>query len=80
MKVGIVSDSHDNRTLLKLAAEDAVDEWFVWLRSHAVNVRTEPRTHRDGARSFYCYDPDGTMVQVIHHPPVSDWENLRGIN
>jgi hypothetical protein len=37
-------------------------------------MRTEPRTHRDGARSFYCYDPEGAVVQVIHHPPVVDWE------
>ena len=63
-----------------VASEDDVDEWFEWLKAHEVPVRTEPRTHRDGARSFYCYDPDGTLVQIIHHPPVSDWENLRGVN
>lgn len=60
-------------------AED-VDAWFAFLSAHGVKMRTEPRTHRDGARSFYCYDPDGTVVQIIHHPPVSDWERLRGIN
>lgn len=59
---------------------DRVDEWFNWLRDHAVNIRTEPRTHRDGARSFYCFDPDGTQVQVIYHPPVANWEQLRGVN
>lgn len=63
-----------------VASEEEVDEWFGWLRAHDVPMRTEPRTHRDGARSFYCYDPDGTMVQIIYHPPVSDWEKLRGIN
>ncbi len=47
---------------------------------HAVRMRTEPRTHRDGARSFYCYDPDGTLVQMIHHPQVVPWEELRGLN
>ncbi len=51
------------------AAED-VDAWFAWLSAHGVKMRTEPRTHRDGARSFYCYDPDGTHVQIIHHPPI----------
>ncbi len=56
---------------------ESVDQWFAWLRGHEVRMRTEPRTHRDGARSFYCYDPDGTLVQMIHHPPVSQWESER---
>ncbi len=59
---------------------DRVDEWFQWLRDHAVKIRTEPRSHRDGARSFYCFDPDGTQVQVIYHPPVDHWEQVRGID
>lgn len=49
----------------------AVDEWFAFLKSNGVTMLTEPRTHRDGARSFYCEDPDGTMVQLIWHPPIS---------
>jgi len=56
-----------------------VDTWFAWLGSHGVAMRSEPRTHRDGARSFYCQDPDGTQVQIIHHPPVTEWEARRGI-
>jgi len=52
---------------------ETVDQWFDWLRQHDVRMRTAPRTHRDGARSFYCYDPDGTLVQVIHHPPICAW-------
>ncbi|HBH36666.1 MAG TPA: glyoxalase [Gammaproteobacteria bacterium] len=60
-------------------AED-VDHWFEFLQDHGVKMRTEPRIHRDGARSFYCYDPDGTVIQIIHHPPVADWEQIRGIN
>lgn len=58
-----------------LRTEDEVDEWFAWLTSHDVTMRTEPTTHRDGARSFYCYDPDGTHVQIIHHPPICQWES-----
>lgn len=52
------------------AAED-VDEWFDFLRAHDVRMKTEPRTHRDGARSFYCLDPDGNTVQMIFHPPIA---------
>jgi len=50
---------------------DQVDEWFEFLKANGVKIRNEPRTHRDGARSFYCYDPDGTVVQIIYHPPIS---------
>ena len=47
-----------------------VDEWFDFLRGHDIKMKTEPRTHRDGARSFYCLDPDGNTVQIIFHPPI----------
>jgi len=57
-----------------------VDAWFAWLASQDVAMCSEPRTHRDGARSFYCYDPDGTQVQIIYHPPVSEWEAQRSID
>lgn len=48
-----------------------VDEWFAFLSHYTVVIRQPPRTHRDGARSFYCYDPAGTVVQIIYHPPIS---------
>lgn len=48
-----------------------VDEWFEFLTYHAIVIRQPPRTHRDGARSFYCYDPSGTVIQIIYHPPIS---------
>lgn len=32
------------------------------------------KTHRDGARSFYFRDPDGILIQVLYHPPISDKE------
>ncbi|MCU7960353.1 MAG: VOC family protein [gamma proteobacterium symbiont of Bathyaustriella thionipta] len=48
-----------------------VDDWFAYLQQQGVAMRAAPRTHRDGARSFYCQDPDGTSVQIIYHPPVS---------
>ena len=49
----------------------AVDQWYDFLLTHGVKIAKEPRTHRDGARSFYCFDPDGTVVQLIYHPPIS---------
>jgi catechol 2,3-dioxygenase-like lactoylglutathione lyase family enzyme len=50
---------------------DDVDAWHEFLVAHAVRIVKTPKTHRDGARSFYCADPDGTLVQIIFHPPIS---------
>ncbi len=50
---------------------DDVDDWYEFLSAHKVKMKTKPRTHRDGARSFYCYDPEGTVVQMIFHPPLA---------
>jgi catechol 2,3-dioxygenase-like lactoylglutathione lyase family enzyme len=53
---------------------EAVDQWYAFLGSNNVQLLTEPRLHRDGARSFYCEDPAGTRVQIIYHPPIADAE------
>jgi catechol 2,3-dioxygenase-like lactoylglutathione lyase family enzyme len=50
---------------------EQVDEWYEFLKEQAVSMRTIPKTHRDGARSFYCEDPDGNVVQMIYHPPLA---------
>ena len=49
---------------------DEVDVWHEFLKANGVRIVAEPRTHRDGARSFYCKDPDGNTVQLIYHPPI----------
>jgi len=54
-----------------LDTPEDVDDWYAWLLGHNVVIKTEPRTHRDGARSFYCVDPGGTAVQMIYHPPLA---------
>ncbi len=54
-----------------IESPEQVDDWFFFLKQHQIDIRQPPRTHRDGARSFYCYDPDGTVVQIIYHPPIS---------
>jgi catechol 2,3-dioxygenase-like lactoylglutathione lyase family enzyme len=51
---------------------EAVDEWHAFLQAQHVKIKTAPKTHRDGARSFYCCDPDGNIVQMIYHPPICD--------
>ena len=51
-------------------AED-VDRWADHVRSFGCELAKQPKTHRDGARSFYFRDPDGILIQIIHHPPIS---------
>lgn len=57
----------DHFGILLRRAED-VDAWYEHLKAHAVKA---PKTHRDGARSFYAKDPDGNGLQFIHHPPIA---------
>ena len=51
-----------------------VDEWFQFLSEKGVEMLTDPRDHRDGARSFYCSDPSGTKIQLIYHEPIAKKE------
>ena len=53
---------------------EKIDEWFYFLSSAGVRMLTKPRTHRDGARSFYCLDPSDVRVQLIYHPPIASLE------
>jgi catechol 2,3-dioxygenase-like lactoylglutathione lyase family enzyme len=51
---------------------DDVDVWADHVTGLGYQLVKPPRTHRDGARSFYLRDPDDILIQVIHHPPISD--------
>lgn len=45
-----------------------VDAWHAFLKENGVTIKTTPKDHRDGTRSFYCTDPDGNAVQMIYYP------------
>lgn len=82
-----LSSGNDNLALHRAAADlpsgqldhigffindiDKVDAWYEFLKGEGVEMLTEPRTHRDGARSFYCKDPSGVRVQLIYHIPIA---------
>ena len=51
---------------------DDVDAWHTHLMANGVRIAQAPKSHRDGARSLYCFDPAGNLVQFIYHPPISD--------
>ncbi len=49
-----------------------VDVWALRLKDQGIGLAKPPKTHRDGARSFYFYDPDRILIQLIYHPPISE--------
>ncbi len=48
-----------------------VDAWYAHVKSHDITIAQEIKTHRDGARSFYFYDPFKNVIQILYHPPVA---------
>ena len=54
-----------------LGTPELVDEWYEYLLANDVEMKSTAKTHRDGARSFYCSDPEGVIVQMIYHPPIA---------
>ena len=54
-----------------LEKKEQVDEWYAYLKDLQTEIVNPPRTHRDGARSLYFKDPEGTLVQIIYHPPLA---------
>ncbi len=48
-----------------------VDAWAEHVAGAGFAPEQPPRTHRDGARSFYMRDPGDNLVQIIYHPPIS---------
>ncbi|MDI9347760.1 MAG: VOC family protein [Methylacidiphilales bacterium] len=50
---------------------EQVDLWYSHLVANHVPIYKEIKNHRDGSRSFYFYDPEQNIVQVLYHPPLS---------
>src|SRR3989442_13605192 len=69
-EIGTVQSLHHVGFVVKYP--ENVDQWAERLKRHGINLAQEPKTHRDGARSFYFHDPDGLLIQLIYHPPISD--------
>ena len=54
-----------------LQRREDVDLWHTYVCENNVKIFKPVNDHRDGSRSFYCYDPDGNIVQLIWHPKIS---------
>jgi catechol 2,3-dioxygenase-like lactoylglutathione lyase family enzyme len=57
-----------------LRRPEDVDALYEFLAGNKIEMVSELKQHRDGARSFYCKDPDGNVVQMMIHPPISEQE------
>lgn len=54
-----------------LNAIEDVDIWYEYFVKQGVKITEPPKTHRDGARGFYCLDAVGHLLELIYHPPIS---------
>lgn len=54
-----------------MATPKDVDELYEKALKEKISIQQHIKKHRDGAYSFYLKDPDGYVVQVIHHPPIA---------
>ena len=53
---------------IMLMEKDDVDKWHEYLASSNIEIYKKIQDHRDGSRSFYCYDPDKNILQFLWHP------------
>ena len=68
---GASGESRLDHIGLLMDRPDDVDVWAAYLEKKGIPLDTAPRTHRDGARSFYLRDPEGNRLQFLYHPPLS---------
>jgi catechol 2,3-dioxygenase-like lactoylglutathione lyase family enzyme len=54
-----------------VSSPEDVDAAAARIQQLGVELVYPLKTHRDGARSFYFKDPDGILIQLLYHPPIS---------
>ncbi|HSI43049.1 MAG TPA: VOC family protein [Methylotenera sp.] len=59
-----------------LKSIEDVDVWYDYFVKNGVRITELPKTHRDGARGFYCLDTVGHLLELIYHPPISKLEKI----
>ncbi len=68
---GDSADARLDHIGLAVGAAGDVDEWAAHLEARGVGLKARPKTHRDGSRSLYFHGPEGLLVQIIHHEPMT---------
>ena len=56
--------------ILKTAGD--VDAWAAYLKGKDIKLEKEPKTHSIGTRFFFVKDPEGNVLEFMHHPPITD--------
>ena len=67
-------ESSDNRLDhfgIMLIQKDDVDSWYQYINSLNIKIYKKIQDHRDGSRSFYCYDPGNNVLQFLWHPTLN---------
>jgi len=54
-----------------LESKEAADLYHAYLVGHGVKIAEGLKLHRDGSYGFYAEDPDGVLVEIIYHPPIT---------
>ena len=62
-----------------LKSIEDVDNWHDYFVKNGVGITEAPKTHRDGARGFYCLDSVGHLLELIYHPPISKLEDFKRV-
>ena len=62
-----------------LKSIEDVDNWHDYFVKNGVRITEAPKTHRDGARGFYCLDSVGHLLELIYHPPISKLEDSKRV-
>lgn len=59
-----------------VATSEEIERAFKWASAQGVEIAKPPAHHRDGSVSFYLYDPDHNLIQVLYEPSISALELL----
>lgn len=68
----VQDNQHLNHLGFLVSRPEDVDVMAARVQAHGVELAQSVKTHRDGARSFYFRDPDGILIQLLYHPPISN--------
>jgi catechol-2,3-dioxygenase len=71
-------DTHLDHVGVLLDTPEEVDSWAAHLSAGGAEIAAQPRTHRDGCRSFYAADPEGNKIQFLFHPGLSQKRAAEG--